>query len=303
VQERARGYADALLGGLKDKDLRTASDQLSAFEGLLAGSDQLRLALASPNTLPLARRAIISDLLEGKVAPPVLALLAFTAQYGTGADYAADVAELAAAARARSEGMVAAPASPLGRTAARERLAGFGTEVLSSCDERRLGNIEDELFRFMRIVEGNDELMAALTTGELPEPVRRNVVSQLLDRRAAKETGRMATYAVAIGRPRDYLELLAGLVDLVADEGHRRVGDVRSAVPMTEVQRLHLGAALTRLTGRAVEVRVTVDDHVLGGFVANVGDIVVDASLRHRLGQASATLSATIASPAGGQEK
>jgi len=54
-------------------------------------------------------------------------------------------------------------------------------------------------------------------------------------------------------------------------------------VDLDDEQRRQLAAALGRVAGRTVEVRVTIDPTVLGGFVATIGDLVVDGSMRHRL--------------------
>ena len=56
----------------------------------------------------------------------------------------------------------------------------------------------------------------------------------------------------------------------------------RSAAP-EELVFGHLADALSQVAGHAVEVRLTVDPSVLGGFVATMGDTVVDGSTRHRL--------------------
>lgn len=301
MQERSRGYADAVLDGLKAKDLTEAAAQLRAFSDLLSGSEDLLAAFASPTTSAHTRRAIIQDLVGKKVAPPVAALLGYVAYAGGGNDFAEDVATLAYMAGSKSSGMVLLEGGPLGRTSARERLSGYAGALLAPVsDEKRLGNIEDELFRFMRIVEGSDDVRFALTTGELPVAIRHNLVRDLLEHRATPETTRMATYAVDVGRPRDFLELLAALVDQVAAEAKRRVADVRSAVDMTQAQRLRLSNTLARLTGSAVDVRVTVEANLLGGFVATVGDLVIDASLRRRLAQARDLLAAPAYSPEGG---
>jgi F-type H+-transporting ATPase subunit delta len=123
----------------------------------------------------------------------------------------------------------------------------------------------------------------ALTTAELPATVRASVVVGLLTKRATQESARMAAYAARIGRPRDFPVLLAALVDLVAKEANRRVADVRTAVELTAQQRSRLTAVLTNYTGYPVDVRATADPQLLGGFVANIGDVVIDASLRHRV--------------------
>jgi F-type H+-transporting ATPase subunit delta len=221
----------------------------------------------------------------------VLDLFNFVLESGPGEDFGTDVVSLAAAATARKDGMVLLDEGPLGRLGATERLDGYASAVLSSVKgERKLGDIEDELFRFMRIVEGNEELRVALTTAELPATVRASVVVGLLTKRASQESARMAAYAARVGRPRDFPVLLGALVDLVAKEANRRVADIRSATELTDRQRARLTTVLTSYTGYPVDVRVTADPQLLGGFVANIGDVVIDASLRHRVELARETL-------------
>jgi F-type H+-transporting ATPase subunit delta len=296
VHERVRGYTDAVLEDL-GRDLGTVASELTAFESLLAGSDELLSALADTTLAEAVRRTIIHELLGKRVSTPTLDLLTFAVQSGAAADFVEDTAGIVVAAAARAEGKVLLDEGPLGRTAAAERLEGYATAVLAAVKERQLGNIEDELFRFVRIVEGNDELRVALTTTELPAAFRQSIVSDLLSRRASAQSARLASYAARIGRPRDYPLLLEGLVERVAKEANRRVADVRSASDMTDAERVRLAGALARLTGYPVEVRVTPQPDLLGGFVAAVGDLVVDASLRHKLEKAKDLLAAPAPPP------
>jgi len=60
---------------------------------------------------------------------------------------------------------------------------------------------------------------------------------------------------------------------------------VRSAIPLTDDQRERLAKALGNATGKQVEVKVVVDPSVLGGIVAQVGDTVIDGSVRSRIDQ------------------
>jgi F-type H+-transporting ATPase subunit delta len=297
MHEKVAGYTDAVLDDLGTK-AATVAGELEAFGRLLEGSDDLRFALANPNVPVPARRAVLVQLLAKKVSPSALDLLEYAVQSGPAADYNQDVAGIIAAAGARRDGMVPRDEGPLGRTAAVQRLDGYATAVLAPIRaERKLGEIEDELFRFMRTVRGSDELNAVLTTSEVPAETRRAVVRDLLARQATAATARLAGYAVGIGRPRDYPLLLEALVERVAGEADRRVAEVRSAVEMTDAQRLRLAAALSRFTGYEVDVRVSPEPELIGGFVASVGDLVFDASLRRRLEQARGLLFAPSASP------
>jgi F-type H+-transporting ATPase subunit delta len=290
VRERLRGYADAVLE-TSAADVASIAGQLQGFSDLLAGSVDLHWALATPATPLPAKRAILQQLLAKKVSAPVLDLLTFTLQNGGVDDFGEDVNALAVAAGARRDGKVLLDEGPLGRIGATERLEGYATALLVPVrGERALGDIEDELFRFVRIVESHDELRVALTTGELSSEARAKVTLELLQRRARPESARMASYATKVGRPRDFPVLLDALVQLVAKETNRRMADVRSAVELSAKQRARLVEALTKFTGYPVDVRVTPEPDLLGGFIATIGDLVIDTSLRHRLDQAKEML-------------
>jgi F-type H+-transporting ATPase subunit delta len=290
MHERVAGYTDAVLEDLGSK-VGSLADELEAFMRLLGQSDDLRFGLANSNTPVAARRAIVQELLAERLSPGAVDLLSFAVQSGPASDYVQDATGVVAAAVAKRDGLVLRDEGPFGRTAAAQRLEGYATAVLSGVrGERHLGEVEDELFRFMRTVQGNDELNTVLTTAEVPAPVRQAVVRELLAGRATPASARLAAYAAGVGRPRDYPLLLDELVQRVADEANRQVADVRSAVEMTEVQRRRLAAALTRFAGYEVDVRLSTEPGLLGGFVASVGDMVFDASLRRRLERARGLL-------------
>ena len=59
----------------------------------------------------------------------------------------------------------------------------------------------------------------------------------------------------------------------------------RPVSPLTDDQKTRLADALGKATGKKVEVKVVVDPSVLGGLVAQVGDTVIDGSIRARLDQ------------------
>jgi len=61
------------------------------------------------------------------------------------------------------------------------------------------------------------------------------------------------------------------------------MAEVRSAVPLDDATVERLAAALGKATGRQVEVKVIVDESVIGGIVARIGDVVIDGSLAHSM--------------------
>jgi F-type H+-transporting ATPase subunit delta len=151
--------------------------------------------------------------------------------------------------------------------------------------EDRLAEIEDELFRFARIVEGNDDLRMTLANPGLPADRRAAIVDELLEGRALIVTRAMAAFLVGAGRGHDFPAIVQRFVELAAQTREHEVAEVRSATPLDDAQVQRLAQALSRATGKNVEVKVVVDPTVLGGVVATIGDTVIDGTVRHRLDQ------------------
>jgi F-type H+-transporting ATPase subunit delta len=151
--------------------------------------------------------------------------------------------------------------------------------------EGHLAEVEDELFRFARTLEGSDELRTTLTDAALPVSRRQQIVEDLLGGKANPVTVALASMVVGTGRSRDLVAIIDELVKLSATEANKELAEVRSAVPLTDDQQARLAEALGKATGKTLEVKVVVDPSVLGGVVAQVGDTVIDGSVRTRLEQ------------------
>jgi F-type H+-transporting ATPase subunit delta len=151
--------------------------------------------------------------------------------------------------------------------------------------EGSLADVEDELFRFARLLESNDDLRTTLTDASLPVSRRQQIVEDLLGGRADSTTTALVSMVVGTGRSRDLPAIIDELVKLSAAEGNKEVAEVRSAVDLTDDQKQRLAAALEAKTGKKVELKVIIDPTVLGGLVAQVGDTVIDGSVKSRLQQ------------------
>src|SRR5689334_16985513 len=151
--------------------------------------------------------------------------------------------------------------------------------------EGNLSEVEDELFRFARIVEGNDELRMTLANPGMPLDRRAAIVDELLEHRALATTKAIAAFIVGAGRGHDLPAIVDRFVELAALGREHEVAEVRSAVPLDDAQVERLAAALGRATKKNIEVRVVVDHTLMGGIVATIGDTVIDGTVRHRLDQ------------------
>jgi len=172
-----------------------------------------------------------------------------------------------------------------------DRIDGYTTALFEVARaEGSLEEVEDELFRFARTLESSDELRNALTDASLPAARRQGVVEDLLGGKASPTTVALVSFVVGSGRARDLPAIIDRLVARAAAERNRVVAEVRSAVPLTGEQIERLTTALGNATGKQVQVKVVVDPSVLGGILAQVGDTVIDGTIRHRLDQLKSLL-------------
>lgn len=306
MKEALRGYADAVLGRAEGTGaLGRIGTEVSSFVDAFRSDDALRQALSDPSVPLAARRAIVSDLLDSRAEAATARLVGFAVASERPSELASTFDWLARRTRTQGDQAggtdEAGPQPSSGRQATRERLDGYATAVFEDpsfagpVDSGPLGDVEDELFRFARIVEGTDELRRTLTDGDLPPALRLGVVEDLLRDRALPASEELASYAVRTGRPRDLVALLDHLVERTAAERNLRIAEVRSAAELDGEQRTRLAEALGHLTGRQVELRVTLDPSLIGGLVALVGDNIVDGSIRHRLEQLRSELVSALA--------
>jgi len=143
--------------------------------------------------------------------------------------------------------------------------------------------VQDELFRFSRIVESNDELRQTLQDPHLPVERRVQIVEDILGGRASGLTTSLISLVVFNGRVRELPAMVDHVLELCAARGEKVVAEVRSAVELTEDQKTRLAAALKKSTGKDVDIIVIIDPSVIGGVVTHIGDTVIDGSVRQRL--------------------
>ena len=151
--------------------------------------------------------------------------------------------------------------------------------------EGELDEVEDELFRFGKLLESNYDLKQALADQALPPDQRAKVLDALLADKVSPHTLGLLQFIVNQGHARQLPEILEDLSDIAAEARDSAVAEVRTAMPLDEDQRTQLARALSTATGKRVQLKALVDKSVLGGVYAKIGDTVIDGTVRRRLQQ------------------
>ena len=172
-----------------------------------------------------------------------------------------------------------------------DRVEAYATALFAvALAEGSLETVEEELFRVARTFEGNDALRSTLTDEAIPVERRQGIVEDLLGERASPVTTALVSFVVGAGRARDLPAIVDKLVEQAAQQRSEAVAEVRSAIPLDDDHRERLAEALSNATGKQVSIKAVVDPSILGGIVTEIGDTVIDGSVRHRLEQLRETL-------------
>ncbi|HVF52929.1 MAG TPA: ATP synthase F1 subunit delta [Actinomycetota bacterium] len=143
--------------------------------------------------------------------------------------------------------------------------------------------VEREAFQLRGLLEKNHELGQALGDPSISTERREELLAGVLGDKVSPQTKKLVGLVVEQGRGRQLASILARLSDLVAESKGSVVAEVRSAIPLDTERQQALAAALTKVTGKKVEVKVIVDESVLGGLVTKIGDTIIDGTVRRRL--------------------
>jgi F-type H+-transporting ATPase subunit delta len=244
---------------LPSADLTTLGADLFSVMHLIDREHGLRRALSDPSRSGQDKAQLVRILLEGKISEPAIDLVAHVVQLRW----------------TRSSEL----------TGAIERLA-VAAEAARAEDDGRLDDLEDEIFRFSRIVEREPQLRGALAGPGVAAEHKSTLVASLLEGKVTPSALRLITEVTIDPRGRSLERALAEYGRLVAERRSRLVALVRTAVALPEEQRIRLAAALSATYGHDVHLNIELDPTVIGGLSIQIGDEAIDGTIAGRLDDA-----------------
>jgi F-type H+-transporting ATPase subunit delta len=147
-----------------------------------------------------------------------------------------------------------------------------------------LAKVDQDLAAVVAMMETSPDLAQASNRGTVTDAQRQSMME------AVSKAMSLSTPVTKV------LVLLAnsGKLDLIPDLAaafrerllaHQNIvrAEVTSAAPLSAAQTDALAASLSKVTGKKVELSVSVDPELLGGVVAKIGSTVYDGSVRTQL--------------------
>jgi ATP synthase F0 subunit b/ATP synthase F1 delta subunit len=257
---------DTIAKDLDNPGLEKLSGELVSVAKMLDGEIVVTRYLTLPSEDAAPRVRLLERLLSGKVGDPTLELLkeAVSERWSANADLIDAVEHVSRQA--------------LLEVAARED---------------RVDEVEDQLFRFARILEAQPRL--AVLLGEYGAPAEgrvgllRNVLNSATGR-SNRITNALLAQTIELLRGQSADDAVTFLAEAAVARRNEVVAQVSAAAEPSDAQRTRVTEVLSRIYGHPVAVQLQIDAALLGGLLISVGDEVIDGTLSSRLTAAEAQL-------------
>lgn len=255
---------DGAVGALDADALTTLADELASVTTVLNDQPMLARHLARPSDDSTANVALVDRLFGGKIGDTTIGVLRTAASQRWSA----------------AEDLVGA----IEHTA---RLA-----LLKRADVAdEVDAVEEQLFRFGRVLDSEPRLSAALSDYTAPADGRIELLNRVLGGDGVNDTTRaLLAQTVRLLRGERADEAVVDLAELAVARRDEVVAHVGAAAELSDEQRNRLTEVLSRIYGRSVSVQLDVDPDLLGGLSIEVGDEVIDGSIASRLAAARTQL-------------
>jgi len=255
---------DSVTGGLDVDGLTTLAEELTSVGKLLMTEPALARHLAEPTDDAAPKVRLVETLLSGKVGDPTL-----------------DIVRNAVSQRWSTVSNLVDGIEHTARLALLKR-----AEVAGEVDE-----VEDQLFRFGRVLDAEPRLAALLSDYTTPAEGRIALLNKVLENSGISGTAAaLLSQTVELLRGERADEAVIDLAELAVSRRGEVVAHVTAAAELTDAQSDRLTEVLTRIYGHPVSVQLHVDSELLGGLSIAVGDEVIDGSIASRLAAAQTQL-------------
>ena len=152
-------------------------------------------------------------------------------------------------------------------------------------ERNQVDAIGNELQTLAELFASQPALVAFLSRPWVAAPAKRAAIAETGTRLGVSALTRDFLALVATRNRADHVAAIAAAYRALDDEAKGRVRvKLRTAIALTDAERQRLTAQISRkLQGKELILEESVDPQLLGGFVAEVGSMILDGSLDPQL--------------------
>jgi F-type H+-transporting ATPase subunit delta len=163
---------------------------------------------------------------------------------------------------------------------------GYARALLEMAQAEGLASrVEGELFRLHELLKKNPDLLEFLKDPNIKHEGKRKALSDLFQGRVHPLVLDTLITLSDMDRAGRVLQVIEEFSASAAAATQKVSGEVTTAIPLDDATLNRLATELSRITGKNVQLFQKVDPSILGGAIIQVGEQIIDGSLRRKLDQ------------------
>jgi F-type H+-transporting ATPase subunit delta len=144
--------------------------------------------------------------------------------------------------------------------------------------------LRDELATFEQVRKSSSELQLLYANPGIDHDSKNKITATIAKRLDLSELAvRLLDVLIQNRRINDLSDIIAGLATMIREATGTVAADVRAASKLSPKEEGELRAMLEKKTGAKIDLDVTIDPALIGGFVAKIGSEVYDASVAGKI--------------------
>ena len=144
--------------------------------------------------------------------------------------------------------------------------------------------LRDEMTAFEKVRKSSNDLQLMYANPGIDFDSKSKVTGAIAKRLELSDMAvRLLDVLIRNRRINDLSDIIAGLATMIREATGTVAAEVRSAGVLTAQEEAELRAMLEKKVGAKVDVDITVDPELIGGFVAKIGSEVYDASVSGKI--------------------
>lgn len=153
-----------------------------------------------------------------------------------------------------------------------------------------VSRVEEELFRLRELLKTNPDLLQFLKDPNIKHEGKRSAIAELFGGRVHPLVLNTLLALSDQDRAGRLLNIIEEYSTFAAAARQTVTGSVTTAITLDNATLGRLSAELSRITGKNVQLLQRIDPGILGGAIIQVGEQIIDGSLRRKLDQIQAQL-------------
>ena len=162
----------------------------------------------------------------------------------------------------------------------------YAQAIFELADEaQRVDEVGRDLFAVVDAISGQRDLAIFLEHPSTPREAKKEVVQQIFGDEVGELAQKILLYLIDKRRETILADIAMAYKELTYEARGIVEAHVRSAMPLTESEAARLTQALKKRSGKEIVLKETIDPSLLGGLVVQMGDTLLDGSVKRQLAE------------------